>query len=241
MNKLEICSGDPHGITEAIRGGADRIELCSGLSEGGLTPSAALIKYASALIPTNVLIRPRAGDFVYSDDELQIMAEDIRIAKESGATGIVIGALTPSGEVDKEACRFLLANAGGLDTTFHRAFDVVKDPFAALEDIISLGFKRILTSGQARTALEGTKQIAEIKRRAKGRILIMAGAGVNPENAARIITESEADELHASARSLVGSSMKQFGDAKMGTADAEDGSRLSTDAKIVSKIKSAIS
>lgn len=241
MSKLEICTGDPQGVIESVNGGADRIELCSGLSEGGLTPSAALIKFAAALIPTNVLIRPRAGDFVYSQEELQVMAEDIQIAKDAGASGIVIGALTPTGDVDKDACRFLLAQAVGLDTTFHRAFDVVKDPFTALEDIISLGFKRILTSGQSRSALEGAERIAEIKRQANGRIVIMAGAGVTPENAAPVLAASGADELHASARSIVSSSMQQSGDAKMGSAEAEDGSRLATDTIKVSKIKSAIS
>ena len=240
MAKLEICTGDPQGVLDAIRGGADRIELCSGLAEGGLTPSAAAIRFAAARIPTNVLIRPRGGDFVYTRDELDLMADDIRTALQAGATGIVIGALTPEGEVDKEACSLLLEGAQGLDNTFHRAFDRAADPYQALEDIISLGFRRILTSGQAATALEGSPLIAELRRRAAGRILIMAGAGVSPANAAEILRLSGADEIHASARTLRRSATKHTTSAAMGTADSSDGSRMATDAATVRAIRRAI-
>lgn len=239
--RLEICTGDPQGVMAAVEGGADRVELCSGLAEGGLTPSAAMIQFAASQLPTNVLIRPRAGDFIYSEDELRVMEADIRMAVASGASGIVIGVLTPEGDVDKEACRRLLKDAKGLDNTFHRAFDLATNPFRALEDIISLGFKRVLTSGQAATASEGAELIAKLKEQAAGRILIMAGAGVNPDNAANLLSASGADEIHASARSKKESSMKTDGAATMGSADASDGSRLATDAATVARIKETIS
>lgn len=238
---LEICTGDPQGVKAAVEGGADRVELCSALAEGGLTPSVAMIQYSAHQIPTNVLIRPRAGDFVYSEEELEVMENDICMAVGAGANGIVVGALTPDGEIDMNACRRLLKNARGLDNTFHRAFDLTANPFHALEDIISLGFKRILTSGQAPTASEGAEMIKKLKEQAAGRILIMAGAGVTPENASNLLATSGADEIHASARSRMSSSMLSNGEAIMGSAEAADGSRLATDAAVVAKIKAAIS
>lgn len=240
MARLEICTGDPQGVLDAINGGADRVELCSGLAEGGLTPSVAAIRFSVARIRTNVLIRPRGGDFVYTPEEVELMCEDIRAAVDAGAAGIVVGALTPDGDVDTAACRRLLADAAGLDNTFHRAFDRAADPFKALEDIIALGFKRILTSGQAPSALEGAALIAELRRRAAGRILIMAGAGVSPSNAADILRLSGADELHASARTVRRSAMRHHTGATMGSADAADGSRQATDAATVRAIRSAI-
>lgn len=237
---LEICTGDPEGIRAAVSGGADRIELCSGLAEGGLTPSIAAVRFAVPLVTTNVLIRPRAGDFVYSGDELAVMEADIRECVAAGAAGIVTGVLTAGGRVDKAACRRLLEAASGLENTFHRAFDLVADPFEALEDIISLGFSRILTSGCAATAELGAGMIAGLRRRAAGRILIMAGAGITPENAAGVLAASGADELHASARRRVAGAMKCSGSASMGAADATDGSRLATDAATVEAIRKAI-
>lgn len=237
---LEICTGDPEGVEAAVAGGADRIELCSGLAEGGLTPSLAMIKYSASRIPTNVLIRPRSGDFVYSPAELDVMEEDIESAIGCGASGIVIGILTPDGKIDEDACRRLLKKAQGLDNTFHRAFDVAADPFEALETIINLGFKRILTSGTYRTALEGAAIIEKLRKQAAGRIKIMAGAGVNPGNAEDIIRLSGADEIHASARSILPSAMEYSGKASMGSADAADGSRLATDRLTVAAIRKAL-
>lgn len=237
---LEICTGDPAGVIAAINGGADRVELCSGLAEGGLTPSIGMIRFSVQRIPTNVLIRPRSGDFIYSPEEINVMISDIKTAVDAGAAGIVTGALTADGNVDIDACREMLTHAQRMDNTFHRAFDLTTDPFRALEDIISLGFRRILTSGQAASALEGAPLIAELHRRAAGRILIMAGAGVSPANAAEILTESHADEIHASARSLCHSAMRSSGKATMGTADAADGSRQATDESVVAAIRNAI-
>lgn len=239
--RLEICTGDPAGVIAAKEGGADRVELCSGLAEGGLTPSLAIISFASNLVPVNVLVRPRGGDFVYTPEEVEVMEEDIRAAVKAGAKGIVVGALTPDGEVDVETCKRLLEAAPGCDSTFHRAFDLVRDPQKALEEIIALGFKRVLSSGQAVNAMEGSTLLRELHEQAQGRILIMAGAGVTPENANEILRLSEADEIHASARSLKPGAMTVSGTATMGTADAADGSRLATDADVVRKILNSIS
>ncbi len=240
MARLEICTGDPVGVMAAVEGGADRVELCSGLAEGGLTPSAATIRFASRRIPTNVLIRPRSGDFIYSEEEVGVMCDDIAFARSLGAQGIVIGALLPDGRLDSEACGRMLSFAPGADTTLHRAFDLTPDPYEALETAIRLGFRRILTSGQAPTALEGARLIRELHRRADGRILIMAGAGVTPKNAAEILDLSEADEIHASARSLRPGAMEAGGAVAMGSNDAADGSRLATDPDIVNRIRLAI-
>lgn len=237
---LEIATGDPAGIQAAIYGGADRVELCAGLSEGGITPSIASIRYSSKLIPTYILVRPRSGDFVYSEDEIALMEDDIRESATAGAQGIVVGALTPEGEVDKEACRRLLAAAEGLDTTFHRAFDRAADPFRALEDIIDLGFKRILTSGQASSAYEGRELIAKLKKQAGERIIIMAGAGVNPDNAAETLAESGADEIHASARGAIPSAMKERKSPVLGRAESANGSRQGTVEAKVKAIRKAI-
>ncbi len=234
MALVEICTGDPAGVEAALSGGAARVELCSGLAEGGLTPSAGAVRYASQRIHTNVLIRPRPGDFFYSREEINVMADDILQARAMGAQGIVIGALLPDRSVDVDTCRRLIDLAPGADLTFHRAFDLTSDPFDALEKIIALGFRRILTSGLAPTALDGVEMIAELHRRAAGRILIMAGAGVNPENASRILSLSNADELHASARSRI-SSKYTSGNVAMGSDD--DGrSRLATNPEIVASL-----
>ncbi|MDE6378678.1 MAG: copper homeostasis protein CutC [Duncaniella sp.] len=238
---LEVCTGDPEGVEAALSGGASRVELCSGLAEGGLTPSVAMIRYSSQRIPTNVLIRPRAGDFVYTPAELAVMAEDIDEAVRAGASGVVIGVLTPDGRVDTEACRMLLSHAQGLENTFHRAFDVTTDPAQALEDIISLGFARVLTSGCSPTALEGVEMLGRLHRQAAGRITILAGAGVNPSNAAEILRRSGADEIHASARAMHPSAMTSSGNVSMGSADTPGDSRPATDTPTVAAICSAIS
>lgn len=236
---LEICTGDPEGVLEAFKGLADRVELCSDLPEGGLTPSIGLVQMASNFLPTNVLIRPRPGDFIYSVVEMTTMRMDIRTAVAAGASGVVFGMLTPDGNVNVRACRHLLSEAEGLENTFHRAFDLTPDPFRALEEIIDLGFSRILTSGQQATALAGADLIAELHERARGRIKIIAGGGVTPENAAEILRRSHADELHASARKRITSPMKYSGCVSMGRADAIDGSRMATDMDTVQAIRLA--
>lgn len=239
--KLEICAGTWDSAKAAAEGGADRIELCSALSEGGLTPSVGLIKKALSLqhsLKVHVLIRPRSGDFLYTPDEVEMMAEDIRTAVSLGVDGVVIGALTADGQIDVPACKVLVAAAAGVQNiTFHRAFDMCADPFAAMEQIIGLGCNRILTSGLSSTAEEGIPTLRRLVEAAKDRIIIMPGCGVSPHNARRILGETGATEIHASARSEVHSLMKYTkADVSMGAAGRDEFSRMETDPALVREI-----
>ena len=198
---LEVCCSDIESVRAAIEGGAHRVELCQALSLDGLTPSAGMIQSAVETgIPVQVLIRPREGNFVYSKDEVLCMQRDIRQARRLGANGVVIGALMPDGSIDEEAVRRLIGEADGLSITFHRAFDVCAQPSDALERIIALGCHRMLTSGQAPSAIEGIPLLRELVEQAANRIIIMPGAGVNPQNALRILSETGASEIHGSLR-----------------------------------------
>ena len=184
-----------------MEGGAHRVELCEALEVDGLTPSAEMMAEAIGLgIPVQVLIRPRQGDFVYDEAEVQSMLEGIRLAKRLGANGVVIGALKPDGSIDEETVRRLAAEAKGLSITFHRAFDVCAHPMEALEQIIALGCHRLLTSGQAPTAEQGIPLIKRLVGQAAGRLSIMPGSGVNPGNARLILSETGAREIHGSLR-----------------------------------------
>ncbi len=198
---LEVCCANLGSVMAAKAGHAHRIELCEALELDGLTPNAKLIQEAvESGVAVQVLIRLRAGDFVYTAEEIEIMAQSIRLAKSLGAHGVVIGALTPEGDIDKEAIRRLMQETEGLSVTFHRAFDVCRRPQKALEDIIALGCHRLLTSGQAPTAEAGIPLLRELVTQAAGRILIMPGAGVNPRNAMHILQETGATEIHGSLR-----------------------------------------
>ena len=230
MALLEVCCGNPKSVDAAVLGGAWRIELCTDLEADGLTPPSAWIRDAKAHDPSltvHVLIRPRAGDFVYSPAEADAMAGQIEEALDAGADGIVLGALTPEGDVDlplterlvalvdsynlatellqSDRCHaandshFFPAPARRVSITFHRAFDRCRRPFEAMEQIIGLGCDRILTSGQEPTALEGCALLGELRRRARGRIGILPGGGVTPGNAARILEQTGCTEIHASA------------------------------------------
>lgn len=200
---IEVCAGTIGSVLAAHRGGADRVELCSALSEGGLTPSAGMIRMAKECegLKVHVLIRPRSGDFVYSIPEVRTMELDILNARQLGADGVVIGALTADGDIDLPVCRRLADAARGMSITFHRAFDVCRRPYEALEQIISLGCDRLLTSGQASTAEEGIPVLGRLVRQSAGRIIIMPGSGVNPRNALHILRETGATEIHGSFRS----------------------------------------
>lgn len=201
MRKLEVCCGDLQSVRAAIEGGAHRVELCEALELDGLTPSEAMMESAIGMgIPVQVLIRVREGDFVYNKDEICKMRNDIRLARKLGAAGVVIGALMPDGSIDEEATRCMMDEAEGLSVTFHRAFDVCRKPEEALEKIISLGCHRLLTSGQATTAEQGIPMLKKLVEQADGRIIIMPGAGVNPQNASRILEETGAIEIHGSLR-----------------------------------------
>jgi len=199
--KLEVCCADLQSVKAAIEGGAHRIELCRSLEVDGLTPSKEMMESAISLgIPVQVLIRPREGDFVYNEEEVQSMIRDIRLAKQLGANGVVIGALKEDGTIDEETIRRLVDEAKGLSITFHRAFDVCSQPLVALEKIISLGCNRLLTSGQASTAEQGIPLLKQLVEQSAGRLIIMPGAGVNKDNARRILSETGAHEIHGSLR-----------------------------------------
>ncbi len=207
---LEICIDSVESAVAAQNGGADRVELCSALLEGGLTPSAGLLEMVRRRIQIDlaVMIRPRGGDFCYSDDEFEIMQRDLEIAKQAGANTIVFGILTPEGAVDVPRTARLVELSRPLAVTFHRAFDMAADPFAALDALIGLGVDRILTSGQERTAAEGIDLIAELVRRAGGRVSIMPGGGVTERNLAKILRATGAREIHGSASSTRDSVMR---------------------------------
>ncbi|RZA17069.1 MAG: copper homeostasis protein CutC, partial [Lysobacteraceae bacterium] len=203
--RLEIAADSLESALAAQSGGADRVELCANLAEGGVTPSWGTIAAARdrLRVPLHVLVRARAGDFVYSSRELDAMRRDIEACTSLGCEGIVTGALTAGGVVDTPACRALVEAANGLEVTFHRAFDVLDDRAAALEAIIGLGCTRILTSGGADTAEAGAAVIAVDIARAAGRIGLVAGAGVSPANIARVARTSGARDLHASRHQRV--------------------------------------
>ena len=208
MALLEVCCGSPESVAAAVAGGARRIELCAHLELDGLTPPMEWVRDAKTRYPdllVHVLIRPRAGDFVYAAEEADTMVLQIREALEAGADGIVIGALTPAGDVDLALLKRLISviPAGRASVTFHRAFDVCRKPFDALEQIIGLGCDRILTSGQQPTVVEGTDMLRALRQRARGRILILPGGGVTPENAARVLAGTGCVEIHASASETI--------------------------------------
>jgi copper homeostasis protein len=208
--KIEICVDSAEGVLAAERGGADRVELCDNLLEGGTTPSAGCLKVARNIskILIHVIIRPRGGDFLYSSTETAVMLEDIRLAKESGADGVVIGCLTAEGDIDLPQTQALLAAARPMKVTFHRAFDMCRDPHAALEQLISLGIERVLTSGQEGSAFEGMELIATLQKQAAGRIIIMPGGGVTPRNLQKIVQTTGVKEIHMSARTGTESRMR---------------------------------
>lgn len=237
---IEICCGDIESVIAAANGGADRIELCSALSEGGLTPSTGLIAEAVRCGSTvNVLIRPRRGDFIYSKAETEVMLHDIRTAAALGANGIVAGALNADGSIDIYTCKCLISEAKshGLEVTFHRAFDMCADPYVALEAIIHMQADRILTSGLAATALEGAETLRKLREIACGRIKIMAGCGVTPENVSEILIRTGVGEIHASAKKSIGSSMRFRNEsAKMGNEDSDEFSRTITSEKTVRQL-----
>ena len=202
MPLIEGCVDSYASCAAACRAGADRLELCANLSIGGTTPSLSLFWQVRRdfSVPVNVLIRPRFGDFLYSRQELEEMGEDIRRFRELGAGGVVIGALTPEGALDGEALASLMDCAGGLPVTLHRAFDMTRDPVAALEEAVRLGFRTILTSGQARSAAEGKEVLRQLFCQAQGRISIMAGCGVKKENILELYRHTGIRVFHTTGR-----------------------------------------
>lgn len=196
-----MCVDSVESALAAAAGGADRLEVCSALGEGGLTPSAGLLEVLRERVrlPLAVMIRPRCGDFCPSEDEFEVMRRDLTRAKALGADILVLGLLTPAGDVDVPRTRELIELARPLPVTFHRAFDMTRDPRAALEALIGLGCERVLTSGQEKSALEGLDLLVELVRLAAGRILVMPGGGITERNLPRILRECEVLEFHVSA------------------------------------------
>src|SRR5690606_3361961 len=218
--QLEICANSVLSAVIAQEGGADRVELCQNLDVGGTTPSLGQVWLARAglSIGVHVLIRPRGGDFLYSDLEFLEMKSDIMFCREAKCDGVVIGMLLADGRVDTVRMAELIELARPMQVTFHRAFDRCRDPFEALEAIIDLGCDRLLTSGMKNTAAEGAETIAQLVKQANGRIEVMPGAGINEENILQIAASTGASSFHTSAKEEVGSAMDYDGD-KLGGLD----------------------
>ena len=243
MPILEICAGSVESAIAARDGGAQRIELCAALEVGGVTPSAGVIAEARKIedLVLNVIIRPRGGDFLYNEYETACMEHDIRTCKALDVDGVVIGALTPDGDIDTALCRRLIAAADGMSITFHRAFDMCRNAGKALEELIAIGCHRVLTSGRAATAMEGTTLLKELVKQADGRIIIMPGCGVSSANAAAILQATGATEIHASARKNVGSGMLfRHSGVSMGNPDSDEYARKETDVNEVRAIVNSI-
>ena len=240
MYRFEICANSVASCIAAQEGGADRVELCAGIPEGGTTPSYGMILGArkAVSIGLNVIIRPRGGDFLYSEEEINEMIHDIAVAKSLGADGLVFGCLRPDGSVDMEVMERLMEVAGDTPVTFHRAFDHCRDPFKALEDIVKLGCARILTSGCRPTAAEGVALLAQLVEKAGDRIIIMPGCGINENNIAETARLSGAREFHFSARESVESGMIfRNPEVAMGSEDDPYGTVRTTARRVAATIK----
>lgn len=242
--KLEVCVDNIESLITADSAGVDRIELCSALAVGGITPHYGFIQQALTLssTPIALMIRPRAGDFIFNPHEIAIMEQDIELAKQLNITTLVIGALTPQAKIDLSLIRHLIQLAGDMQITFHRAFDLCINPFAALEQLIDCGCHRILTSGQAPNSEQGIKILSQLVNQANGRIKIMAGCGVTPENALTIVEQTGVSELHFSATSYRNSSMQyQHYQATMASNNSQQDHQLNvTDSQKIIAIKTAL-
>lgn len=207
---LEICADSVESVLAAERGGATRIELCSNLVIGGTTPSPKLFEEIRKVsdIRVHVLIRPRFGDFCYTDYECSIIREEVKMFRELGTQGVVIGILNPDGSLNMKALYGLMEEAGDMSVTLHRAFDVCHDPYEALEQSVSLGINTILTSGQKNSCVEGISLLKELKERSKGKIGILAGAGVGSGVIEKIYKETGITDYHMSGKTLLNSSME---------------------------------
>ncbi len=222
---VEVCVDNFESLRTAERAGADRIELCSSLVLGGLTPSNGFIQMAvaHATIPVYAMVRPRQGDFYYSEQEVEIMLKDIYAARLAGAQGVVLGVLDQTANIDRHVLKALMGEAGQMGVTFHRAIDLCVNLEAGLETIIEAGCERILTSGQAKTALAGSACIAALVAQARGRISVMAGAGISHSNVNEIISKTEVADVHLSAKTTRRSLMTNANNsAQMGSQDESE-------------------
>ena len=221
MVGLEVCVDTIDGLEQAVAAGAARIELCGPLAVGGTTPSVGLIEGArNCAVPVYAMIRPRDGDFVFSPADETAMLAEIRFVQAAGLAGVVLGASRPDGTLDRAMLARLSVAAGGLGRTLHRAFDLAPDPLEALETAIGLGFERVLTSGGSPRAVDGAAVLARLVRAAAGRIEIMAGSGITPENVAGLVGACGVRAVHASCRSVVPKDdrLAQFGFGGPGAA-----------------------
>lgn len=232
--KIEICVDNLESVVTANQFPISRIELCSALCVGGITPNDGFIQYAKSIsnVPLALMIRPRAGDFLYSEAEIAIMLQDIKRAKDLGLQAVVFGALSATGELDIKSIEKLVKAAEGMEITFHRAFDLCQQPFVALEQLIELGCTRLLTSGLATTAFEGIPVIRQLVEQASGRIQIMAGCGVNSDNIKQIISQTNVTEIHFSAKGKRLSHMHSTSSAKMGTKSEDNTIDIADPSKI---------
>lgn len=208
---VEVCANGVESCIAAQEGGADRVELCAGIPEGGTTPSYGEIVVARRVLTStrlHVIIRPRGGDFLYTDLEVERMAADVAVCRELGVDGVVFGCLRADGTLDVDKNRYLMECSRGMSVTLHRAFDRVADPAAALETAIGLGFDRILTSGQQPKAIQGAQLLAELNRQAAGRIILMAGSGVTAQNIRQLRETTGLREFHFSGRESRASGMQ---------------------------------
>nr|WP_321776920.1 copper homeostasis protein CutC [uncultured Porphyromonas sp.] len=241
---IENCAGDVPSCLEAERGGASRIELCAALSEGGTTPSYGTV--ATALrhchLPIIPIIRPRSGDFLYTETEIDVMLEDIRVLRRLGVAGFSLGALTPDGDLDEELCRRLIREAEGLPVTLHRAFDRTASLEASLELAVELGFACILTSGGTPSAVDSLDRIRRLVEQADGRICIMAGSGITADNARHIVQSTGVSAIHGTFARLRGSSMRlsstPFPDSSVAQIPERD--YRVTDADAISSIRQSL-
>lgn len=243
--QIEVCIDNLESLHHAIEGGATRIELCSSLALGGLTPSFGLIKLAAQLssVPIYAMIRPRQGDFLYSADDIDSMIEDIHAAATAGVDGIVFGVLKADGSIDMRLAQRIMtvATECQLGTTFHRAIDQCADYCQAIDDVATLGCERILTSGLAPTAVEGIDVLKKMVIQADGRFDVMAGAGVTAENALHISQQTGITSLHLSGKSTRESHMTLVSNqAKMGNSDLNDFMIPITDSNKINAVRQTL-
>jgi len=233
---LEVCVEDSAGLAAAIAGGADRIELCSALAVGGLTPTAGLMLEAGQkALPCYAMIRPRAGDFVWTTDDMTVMRNDIDMARRAGLAGVVLGASLPDGRLDRDGLDHLVGHADGLGLTLHRAFDLVPDWEEAIDIAVQLGFERILTSGGKRTAVDGIWDLERVIALAAGRISVMPGSGINPQTVGALIPRLPVNEIHASC-----SITRAQSDQRLVTLGFSPGIQRCTDSPTVRALKTML-
>ena len=239
---LELCVDSYESAKIAAEHGADRLELCANLLIGGTSPSPFLIEAVQDLgVPVRVLLRPRFGDFLYTSMELELLHREVESCRSLGVDGVVLGVLTADGRLDREALASLIDAAGPLHKTLHRAFDVCRDPFAALEDAVDLGFDTILTSGQQATALEGADLLAQLHTAANGRITLMAGSGVSLQSLPQLLEKTPLTAFHMSAKTTVDSPMifRKPG-VPMGLPMAGEYDRFYADGRTIEQVKALL-